>query len=86
MESSDLRVMRRVKEKSLKNKSEHLACPKRKRRRFADKQKLLQSTFIKVVPIETADDDYEKDPMIRVYSEDSAYVDTKEDNHRISFR
>ena len=55
--------MRRLKEKSLKN-TEHIGCPKRKRRRFADKQKLLQSTLIKVVPMETAEDDYNLEDLI----------------------
>ena len=95
-ESSELKLLKRNKVKSFKSTKEDINGPKIKRQRFGSrKQCLVETTVINVTPVaqdETAHQEEEKveekDPIIRVYSEDSAYVDTAAnlETNRISFR
>ena len=90
-DAAELKLLKRNKKVRLKSKSDTASSNGSRRKRFkyklSDKQK---TTLINVAPFvnqEELEKETElKDPMIRVYSEDSAYVDSRPDDNRISFR
>ena len=83
-ESAELKVLRRSKVKGFKAKADsahyHPPGPRKKRHKI---DVLSEEARLPMLPALV-----ERDPMIRVYSEDSAYVDTQlvTENNRISFR
>ena len=90
-DASELKLLKRNKKVRLKSKSDTASSNGSRRKRFkyklSDKQK---TTLINVAPFVNQEDLVKetelKDPIIRVYSEDSAYVDSKPEDNRTSFR
>ena len=85
-DTSELKLLKRNKVKGFKAKSDvsqYQHGPRKKKHKIASEAP--EERVIKVLPVPA---EQGRDPIIRVYSEDSAYVDTTmmTENNRISFR